>query len=50
MDEIKKIENSEPDYEGFVLHVREWVERGYPYSSSDLAKLAEEYHTPNPNV
>jgi hypothetical protein len=36
------------DYEGFILHLREWDLLGIPYGKSDLSTLAAQYNTPIP--
>ena len=36
----------EPDYKGFVLHIREWDAHGIPWGSRELVELAKKYNTP----
>ena len=40
------INNSKPDYKGFVEHVKEWEKNGLPYGRKDLIQLAKKYGTP----
>lgn len=38
----------EPDFEGFVKHVKMWDAAGMSYGKSDLTELAKIYNTPLP--
>ena len=39
-----------PDYEGFVEHIKTWDREGFPYGTSDIRRLAENYGTPIPHL
>ena len=45
---MTSISNKKPDYEGFVLHMREYNEKGIPTGTSDLVRLSKLYNTPIP--
>ena len=36
----------EPDYDGFVNHVKSWEKLGISYGTKELAELSKSYNTP----